>query len=381
MVAMVVASSLTAFSPSGWLPVLVSALLCLICAITVVRLPGTSVQFGWPALFMVPLGVNALHLIARTSPVPYITVLDSIRWAGLVGLAIVGTAVVTQYQCQRKLIQALSCFGAGLVLFCTLQFLTSRGEVFWFLPSGYPNAAGTFINRNHYAAACELILPLLLWRATLSGSRRLVWSSASALLVVSVILTGSRFGTACIIVELLTCLALLHRNSLGVKRLAAALVTLTIVGVSAAGAELMWSRLGEADDASGRVLLLHGVYDIALAHPWRGSAGGVFESLYPQFARADFGEVVPHAHCDWLEFAAAYGVPASLLLAVFPYAVVRQLRRCVWAAGIPFVSAHALFEFPLQNGAVMCWYVLIGAIALATRPDCKASAATTEVLA
>jgi O-antigen ligase len=100
--------------------------------------------------------------------------------------------------------------------------------------------------------------------------------------------------------------------------------------------------------------------------PWFGHGAGSFELAYPAAATFDTGELVDHAHNDWLEWGVEGGLVLVIpLLAGYLYAT-RLVPSLPWLLGVPIAGLHALVDYPWARFPMGLWVVLL--ITLASLP-------------
>jgi hypothetical protein len=123
-------------------------------------------------------------------------------------------------------------------------------------------------------------------------------------------------------------------------------------------------------------VLAHTAAESMLSDYWiRGVGAGGFRYLYPEYIK-QFPEIYAgghlfweHAHSDWREIPIELGLTGSLLLVAggFYWLRVFYRGRAFWhSLAIPVLIgcsqtlAHAWFDFPFQNPALLCtWLALI----------------------
>jgi hypothetical protein len=271
------------------------------------------------------------------------TTSEVLLWAGF---AVLFTASRTLFadpvQLERFLDLSLM-FGAALAAVSLLQFFTSGGRIFWWIPTEGEAVLGPFRNRNHYASWMLLIFPLAAIRGIQGTALPAV---GAALMAVSVLVGGSRAGTALLLVE------------------TAVLFVLVRPRAAAAFALIPWRDFGNRDD------LYRSTLDIIRTRPLAGHGLGAYETVYPAYARFDNGLIVDHAHNDWLEWAAEVGLlPVTALAAVAVWSARAAIRH-PWALGVPAVFLHALVDYPLHKPAIAAWtIVFLAALAAADHPS------------
>jgi O-antigen ligase len=111
--------------------------------------------------------------------------------------------------------------------------------------------------------------------------------------------------------------------------------------------------------------------------PWFGLGLGSFEDAYPLYASQTFPFAMDKAHCDYLEFAAGLGLPASVawwaaliwITAICLRGVRRRRRNrhyAIAAIGASvLVAVHSSVDFSLQLPAVALLYAVLMGIGVA----------------
>jgi O-antigen ligase len=257
-------------------------------------------------------------------------------------------------------------FGIGLAALATVQLYTSRGRVFWLFDSGYSDSVlGPFVYRNNYAAFMELLLPLALVEAF--ENRHGGWFLAgSALMVASVIASGSRAGAVLVSVELLAVGAIwIYRcrggrsSAASLLRLALLIVVLTAVG----GWGLLWDRFQEKEPLELRRQYLEASLAMFRDRPWTGFGLGTWPNVYPAYAAVDNGMFANRAHNDWAEWASEGGVPFVVALILVAGGAVGRAFRSVWGIGLVSVCVHALVDYPFARlGQVAWWFTVLALV-------------------
>ena len=269
-----------------------------------------------------------------------------------------------------RFLDALLWFGTAIAALSLVQLFTSGGRIFWLFPTPYKDLVlGPFVYRNSYAAFVELVLPLALLKALARPRTALAWASVTALMVASVVASGSRAGTVLVGLETLVILALDARGrALGaVWKLAAA----TAVLVAIAGPGFLWARF-QTDPLAVRRELVSSSLAMFRERPWMGLGLGTWPTAYPAYATFDLGLFANHAHCDWAEWGAEGGLPFLAAAAALAAAAVFWSARRRWGIGVAAVFAHALVDYPLQKQVLAALaFTLLGALAADARGPVK----------
>jgi len=322
----------------------VAAAAALLAAVHVVRwMRGAALRWSWwiaaPALW--PCWAAAQIAFGVTLD-PAATRAAAVDWAGA---AIVFLLALQLRRDPGPWIAALA------VVFAAASITVYR------LSHGPDPPFGPFWNRNHYAAWVELVLPVVLSRLVTTG--RSAYGVASLGLVVSVLLTRSRLGTALVAAEIAVVL------SLSLRRRALALGAAAVI--AAVGLAVGWSRfaqLGSYQAYEARLEAWRASAGMIAARPLSGWGLGAWQDAYPRFAPDDIGFTVLHADNDWLEWAAETGLPLPLLtLLPLLLAGLRGLPSRPALIGLAAVAIHALGEFPLHKPALLDWWMALLAMA------------------
>jgi O-antigen ligase len=232
-------------------------------------------------------------------------------------------------------------------------------------------------------------LALLLVRA---ASRDQLWMVGLFTLgpVGALFLSASRAGIFTFFLQFAFLAVLVWTRSLGRHRMAVA-ATLLLAGtvfVAWLGVEQALARFGQLSKSvlpiRSRLIMAKDTWRIFLDHPWIGTGWGTFISVYPQYASDYFGgNLVNHAHNDYLEILAETGVVGALtcvaLLALLfwlglarlsshhePFALAGRLGALTACFGL-LLHGFVDFNFYIPSNALL-FLLLAG---LATAPHCR----------
>jgi len=265
---------------------------------------------------------------------------------------------------------------------------------------------GPFVNKNHFAGWMVMVLPialsylvalatmarrpahldgmgLLRW-ALAVGSGRLVFVAASLLIMImAVVLTGSRSGMVSVALALAVVGVLLWTRP--ETRSARRLMTGSVLALS--GGAVLWaglaatlSRFGGAAGAfSGRWGAWTDTAHIIRDFLAFGTGLGTYGRAMLVYQTADRTSIYAQAHNDYLQLIAEGGllvaVPALIALGVIVKTVWRRLRsadddtltrwlRAGAVAGLVGIAAQSIVEFSLQMPGNTVMFVLLLALAL-----------------
>jgi len=236
-------------------------------------------------------------------------------------------------------------------------------------------ATGTLRNANHFAGLLAMTVGLavgLAWGLRGEGARRRWWRlglvavlASASVMAVAIVLSGSRGALAAVALAALGVLVVARfggRERVPLLPWAAAVLALT--------AGLGWG-IGKAfEDWKGsglerRVLLYADTVELIADHPWLGVGAGTYRWHFRPYQRFDVRKRFDHAHDEYLETAAEWGIPAAAGFFLFcGHRLLRSARRFLrpgpaWrrglglgcAAAITALLAHALVDFDLRTPA------------------------------
>jgi len=268
-------------------------------------------------------------------------------------------------------------------------------------------AAGTFANRNHYAAylVMSLSVGIGVLIATLSGAQNPSWGRffrnlmqwiitpkmalrlGLVAMVIALVLSRSRMGNISFFVSLMAAggigLLLAKRAT---KSMVILLVSLIAVDVFLVGTYFGTQRVIEriaqtSTNAEDRGEVAAWTVNMWKDYPVFGSGLGSFPVVYPRYAGEKSWWTYTHAHNDYLEFGAETGVIGLSLLGLmvlmsFAVALRAQyLRRDPLMRGLSFAAMmgilalmiHSFVDFGLQIPANALTFMLLLAFAWISR--------------
>ena len=278
-------------------------------------------------------------------------------------------------------------FGFLVAIFGILQQLTFNGKLYWFREMRYGGIPfGPYVNRNHFAAFVELVLPVALVPLVLGKVRKERWYVVGifALFPIGALfLSASRGGVVSFGVELgVLVLVMVLRRTGGKHVLAGGLILLfAFLLVSWLGVRQIldrFSSLQSLEVTTGkRASMRQDTWRIFLDHPWTGTGLGTIQTVFPAYETLYDGKVVNHSHNDYLEALAETGVAGAAcclwFLGVLLYLSLRQLLQL----DKPFAAAlhlsglvacvgflvHSLVDFNLHIPANALLFLLMAHLA------------------
>ena len=324
----------------------------------------------------------AIGLVSGSQPwTPGVGVLGIIALAAAVMLHGAGAGAAGAARWFRPFAIALVCGGVACALIALVQvFAYHAVDNDWIaLPVRVGRPGGNLGQANQFADVMLwgviAVVPLARAWQDRAGSRlaRLGWVVAALLMLLGVVLTGSR--TALVSLALLALWGAADRHL--ARPLRFGLVSLPFVAAAMLWAVGVWSRLHAVtvvltdrsdvnDLTSFRGEIWHSALTLIQQQPWLGVGWGQFNfawTLTPSFSRA--AGLVDNAHNLALQLAVELGVPAALvMMGLLLFAFARAFGRVWRLAGDGGVAArgalmfvlvmglHSMLEFPL-------WFVYL----------------------
>ncbi|WP_369982521.1 O-antigen ligase family protein [Thalassolituus sp.] len=269
-------------------------------------------------------------------------------------------------------------------------------------------ATGTYVNRNHLAGYLELAIALgvgllLAQTADYKGSvrqrlrqfvRMLLSSKVLlrlllAILVIALVLTRSRMGNTAFFASLMVTGAIalfMMRNK--TKSTTILLGSLLIIDIAIVGTFFGVEKVAErlqstSSQTESRDEVTRDTLKMFKSYPISGVGAGAFTHVYPVFKGDDVRTplLYQHAHNDYAQFLAEFGLPASFALFVmvlwslrWGISAMRQ-RNSQFYQGVGFactmaiiaIGIHSMVDFNLQIPANAATFVLILALAAVAR--------------
>jgi O-antigen ligase len=268
-----------------------------------------------------------------------------------------------------------------------VQYFVSPG---WIL--GYQNVfyktSGTLINRNHFAGLLEMLIPVTMGLAYSSArrfeslARPYLWLLAGAFMGLALIYSASRMGifsffaTAAFVATLLRFRKSQRRTSFA---LGFGIVGLVLAGALWVGIDDIIRRYSElaGEEATLREVRFFAFQDelrMIAANPG-GVGTGMFQDRFRQYQKFHLDMLFDHAHNDYFETAAEWGLPvAAALWSFLIFVVIRGVRlfasvdspeqrgillACTGA--IFSILLHSLTDFNLQIPSnAMLFFTFVG---------------------
>lgn len=314
-------------------------------------------------------------------------------WSLMAPLATLLLALQLDARQRVKLLAAILVIGCASALLGLLQILGDpQGPLYYYPITGNGQPVGLFANRNHQAAFLAVLFPVMMaWAmarhpsgVTYRAQRR--WIAAlpviglSAIIILLILLTGSRSGMLLALVALVSLHFVYsgsHVRKDGERRGGWLWLLLLGLGVLATvaiqlGRGAAMNRLLTSDPMGDtRVQIAPTVVDmISATMPW-GIGLGSFQKVYLVHERSELLRpfYMNHVHNDWLELALTGGVPAMLLVVVALIAYGVRLTRTLMAGAergeelvmrrlglvmLLLLALASVTDYPLRTPALAC---------------------------
>ncbi len=264
------------------------------------------------------------------------------------------------------------------------QYFVTPGWIFGYINSG---SSGTLINRNHFAGLLEMLVPAafglsyLAARRHRDASRSYVYLVVGAVISLALIFSASRMGIVSLFATL-GFMALMIRMRASQKRIATAmgfgLVGLILGGALWIGVDAILARYGALLDTDavlreGRMIVYRDSLKMIAENPWGVGVDG-YRDVFRQYQTFRPELLFDHAHNDYLETAAEWGVLPAAAFWIFVMGVLVQSVRTFLRASSPeplgillassgaifAILVHSLADFNLQimsNAMLFCMFV------------------------
>lgn len=245
-----------------------------------------------------------------------------------------------------SLLPVVICFGIVSGFLGVLQVIgETQGILYLYSTTNIDVAVGLFANRNHAAVLLVCLFPMIFvliyssyWSLQRVRTAKFASSSVIVLLVILILVTGSRAGLILMVMTLLVSTLFLSWSRVDTGKVDEQIgfgrkARLAIVVALTAGLTLLTVLFSRAE-AVVRLIERTGVEDgradfwqLGVQLIWKylpfGAGIGSFADVYELAEPDNFatGLYTNHLHNDWLEFSLVLGLPAIafLMSAVFAY--------------------------------------------------------------
>lgn len=295
----------------------------------------------------------------------------------------------------------------AIALFAVIQYLSSAGKLYWRItPHAGGWCFGPYVNHDHYAGLMEMLIPLSAGFAVALYRRHkmsAVTSFAILFAVASVLLSGSRAGLICLLLESGVFLFVLLSND---PRHARSMFVWVVGVLAIAFAAFLWMDNGKVVQHLETVFEPSQVSDVSFTYRrqtamdslrlfrdhWQlGTGLGSFQYAFPRYQSLPGDAVWDHAHDDYVETLAETGIVGGLIvlsaLIIWFHLAFRHLKERLktssgWiqfgaALGCCGLLLHSLFDFNLHIPANAVWFAACAALATAQIPTRQTPRFTT----
>lgn len=338
-------------------------------------LPGRDVQLNLAQA----LNINSIAMPA--SMTPRSTILTMLGFVPVcVALLILG-----HFQTRKDLkqfVRVLPVIGAIIALTGVVQvWLFSGLSLYEVANKDAPLAF--FSNTNHFASALLLLLPLALYNIyesldTGQWKERILNCIAALVMIMAIIMTGSRAGQSLLMYEGFTLAAILASTKLPLALARVSGIVIVTIAAITVGMSLfciMQAELGAEYETSRSVFNRKTIEIIPNVMPL-GSGPGSFEPVYKINETPDIisPKFVNEAHNDYLQLALEYGAPGLILLIIYLAAFLFSgfklfLRseslvalRVTAALSLSAVLFHSMADYPLRSPVNAVLFAILSAI-------------------
>ncbi len=312
------------------------------------------------------LGGTALffaYILARaaTSPVAYLAWMDFYMVLACLAVYLLTALYITRTRLRTTVIVALLALAIVEVLIGLRQF---KGEDNWmpfgFIRSDYGGrASGTFISSITLAGYLEAVgvfaLSLAIW-TTWKGWARSGLAYVSLLCYVGVAVTGSRGGylsSAASLAALAVITLWIKRHADPRRFASAAVLSVVLLALGIGGAviamqksSLLRQRLELIGKPDVRYYNWLAALDQFKVSPWVGTGAGTHLYYGRFFRRPPLQSDPEHAHSDYLELLAEYGLVGAVGMAVFLFL---HLQNSLTAVGAMIKSSEHDPHLPFRD--------------------------------
>jgi O-antigen ligase len=323
------------------------------------------------SILLAPLAAVLLcgvwQIASGASSYPFETWNAVLNWGAYGVLFVVCLNVFSDSRVRSQFLRYVLYGGCVFCVLAVLQHFATPEKIYGIFPIKAGVPFGPFVNRDHYAAFAELLLPMAVFEVFRDRRRAVRHAALAGVIFASVILCASRAGAILVSLEVLAVLgvAAMHKlvSRVDFARLAGSLLLVIALLTAVVGWDILWDRRHDPDPFRYRREMAASAIEMARQRPWTGFGLGAFETVYPAYASFDLGLVVDHAHNDWAEWLAEGGLVLFLSILSLALLSAGPAIRSGWALGIPVVFLHSLVDFPLQvPGVASLVFVLLAAL-------------------
>ncbi len=367
---------------------------------------------AWPMLGLVLLGLA--QSVAINTPGQRLSLSMDTEATRLVVLLlfclVIACVIAASFLAGRErlntLVNFLVIYGLGLAVFGLIQHFSWNGKLYWVRPITVLASSpfGPFVNHNHFAGYMEMLVPIpvaLIVAGAVRAEARLFYGFAAAMMGVATVVSLSRGGIVSLLAGMLFILVMSFRlrsrskerdRDVGAARnltsvaAVGVIIAVILAGVFWIGVDPVIDRVTKGQPAgagtqaesfhSSRGWIWRDTLRMISAHPVSGVGIGAYQTVYPNYSRADGTLIVDKAHNDYLHLLAEGGIIGGVLALWFAFVIFRAVARWLRSrdplmaavalgsgAGIFAMLVHSLFDFNLQLPSNSLLFLLLAATA------------------
>jgi O-antigen ligase len=355
----------------------------------------TEISIQWNPLFLPIAAFGSLillQIILGRSVYRHDTIAQAMLYCAYAMLCFLATQTLIRSSQARKIAIVLAIYGAAIAAFALIEGVAPNGKLYWLRQPRWGGwIYGPYVNHNHYAGLMELLvpIPLIISLSQLAEDRtRMAAGIASAIMIGTIFLSGSRGGMLGIFVEMIVLGSVFFRQKKSI-RIAFGIGAFAIVLISLlvwlGGKELTSRVTSISTEAHGeisggmRLSIDKDAFRMFQRRPLLGWGLGTFPIVYPEFRSFYTNFFVNEAHNDYLQLLAEMGILGFGTMAWFLIVVFRQTQRKIhkWPSdvsgavtlacilGIIGILVHSLVDFNLQIPANAALFYVFCTIAAA----------------
>jgi O-antigen ligase len=261
--------------------------------------------------------------LAGLTASPFLTRIEWLKFSALAILFFLAVQAFATVEHWRGFLWFLLVLGFAVSVLGILQHFTFNGKLYWFRELRYGGIPfGPYVNRNHFAGLIELIVPSGLAILLLRSEKRDHFPMFLVLTLLplgALFLSASRGGMVAVAVEAGLVMTLVFLRHRGRHQLAAVAMVLVL-----AGGLVSWLGIGRALERfstfrqlevteTRRAEMLQDTWRMFLDHPLVGVGWGALPEVFPRYETLYDGNVVQHAHNDYVEGLAETGAIGGLI--------------------------------------------------------------------
>lgn len=317
---------------------------------------------------------------------PFATQVNALHFFGLAAFLSVMLVLINSASRLRKVAGFIVIFGSIFAFFAIIQSVLSPTSIYGIYDRPYAQPFGSFVSRNNFAGWMEMAVavPLgMLFAGSVRADKKLLYITATVLMGISIVVSGSRGGLVALLAQvgfvlILTFARQKGRAWIGVL-LAIAMVGVIIAGTAFVGGDSSLTRITDdtavTSEASSRPRIWANTIKMIGENMPFGVGLGAYGAAYTKFDPSSGLERVDQAHNDFLQVLSDAGIVGGALGLLFLYLIFSKGLRASKGendyrrglavgvfAGIFGVLIHSLFDFVLHTTALSLLFLVLLAV-------------------